>query len=45
MELAYCTMSKYVGVLYKVKDYVSYQALHMIYHKLINARVQYRNIA
>jgi len=40
-----CTISKYVGVMYKVKHYVNNQALHMLYHSLINSRVQYGIIA
>ena len=35
-------ISKYVGVMYKVKHHVSNQALRMFYHSLINSRVQYR---
>ena len=36
-----CTISKYVGVMYKVKHYVNNQALRMLYHSLINSRVRY----
>ena len=36
-----CTISKYVGVMYKVKHYVNNQALRMLYHSLIKSRVQY----
>jgi len=39
------TISKYVGVMYKVKHYVNNQALYMLYHSLINSRVQYGIIA
>jgi len=40
-----CTISKYIGVMYKVKYYVNNQALHMLYHSLISSRVQYGIIA
>ena len=40
-----CTISKYVGVMYKVKHYVNNQALRMLHHSLINSRVQYGIIA
>jgi len=40
-----CTISKYVGVMYKVKHYVNNQALRMLYHSLINSQVQYGIIA
>jgi len=43
-QLCY-TISKYVGVIYKVKHYVNNQALCMLYHRLINSRVQYGIIA
>jgi len=37
-----CTISKYVGVMYKVKHYVvNNQALRMFYHSLINSRAQW----
>jgi len=36
-----CTISKYVGAMYKVKLYVNNQALRMLYHSLINSRAQY----
>ena len=36
-----CTISKYVGVMYKVKHYVNNQALCILYHSLINSRAQY----
>jgi len=39
------TMSKYVGVMYKVKHYVNNHALRMLYHSLINSRTQYGIIA
>ena len=39
------TISKYVGVMYKVKPYVNNQALRMLHHSLINSRAQYRFIA
>jgi len=32
-----CTISKYVGVMYKVKHYVNNQTLPMLYHSLINS--------
>jgi len=35
------TISKYVGVMYKIKYYVNNQALRMLYHSLINSRAQY----
>ena len=38
------TISKYVGVMYKV-HYVNNQALRMLYHSLINSRAQYGIIA
>jgi len=40
-----CTISKYVGVMYKVKHYVNNQGLRMLYHSLINSRAQYGIIA
>jgi len=40
-----CTTPKYVGVMDKVKHYISNQALRMLYHSLINPRVQYGIIA
>jgi len=40
-----CTISKHVGVMYKVKHYVNNQALRMLCHSLINSRVQYGIIA
>ena len=39
------TISKYVGVMYRVKHYVNNHALHMLYHSLINSRAQYGIIA
>jgi len=39
------TISKYVGVMYKVKCYVNNQTLRMLYHSLINSRAQYGLIA
>ena len=39
------TISKCVGVMYKVKHYVNNQALRMLYHSLINSRAQYGIIA
>ena len=39
------TISKYVGVIYKVQHYVNNQALRMLYHSLINSRAQYGIIA
>jgi len=36
------TISKYVGVMYKVKHYMNNHALRMLYHSLINSRAQYR---
>ena len=39
------TISKYVGVRYKVKHYVNNHALRMLYHSLINSRAQYGIIA
>jgi len=39
------TISKYVGVMYKVKHYVNNQALRMLYHSLKNSRTQYGIIA
>ena len=39
------TISKYVGVMYKVKHYVNNHALRMLYHSLINSRAQYGIIA
>jgi len=35
-----CTISQYVDVMYKVKNYVNNQALHMLYHSLINLLAQ-----
>jgi len=40
-----CTISKYVGVMYEVKQYVNNQALRMLYHSLINSLAQYGIIA
>ena len=40
-----CTISKYVGVMCKVKHYVNNRALRILYHSLINSRVQYEIIA
>jgi len=39
------TISKYVGVMCKVKHYVNKHALRMLYHSLINSRAQYGIIA
>ena len=39
------TISKYVGVMYKVKHYVNNHALRMLYHSLINSRAQYGILA
>jgi len=39
------TISKYVGVMYKVQHYVNNQALRMLYQSLINSRPQYVIIA
>ena len=39
------TISKYVGVMYKVKHYVNNHALRMLCHSLINSRAQYGIIA
>ena len=38
-------ITKYVGVMYKVKHYVHNHALRMLYHSLINSRAQYGIIA
>jgi len=38
-------MSKYVGVMYEIKHYVNNQALRMLYHSLMNSRVEYGIIA
>ena len=35
------TISKYVGIMHKVKHYVNNHALRMLYHSLINSRAQY----
>ena len=40
-----CAIFKYVGVMYTVKHYVNNQAFRMLYHSLINSRVQYGIIA
>ena len=40
-----CTISKYVGVMYKVKYYVNNQALRMLHHSLTSSRAQYGIIA
>jgi len=40
-----CTISKYLGVMFEVKHYVNNQALHMLYHSLINSRAMYGIIA
>jgi len=39
------TISKYFGVIYKVKHYVNNHALRMLYHSLISSRAQYGIIA
>jgi len=36
-----CTIYKYVGVMYKLKQYFNNQTLRMLYHSLINSRAQY----
>jgi len=41
----YCTISKSVSLMYKVNHYMNNQALHMLYHSLINSQVQYGIIA
>ena len=38
-------ISKYVGLMYKVKHYVNNHALRMLYHSLINSRAQHGMIA
>jgi len=40
-----CVISKYVGVMYKVKHYENNQELRMFHHSLINSRAQYGIIA
>jgi len=39
------TISKYVGVMCKVKHYVNNQGLRMLYHSSVNSRTQYGIIA